>query len=356
MSFRSLDQTDPVDWNSLADYLARNGVAGRFAAPRQFAGGLGNWNYLLEIGKSRLVLRRPPDGPLPVGANDMARENRILSRLHRHFPLAPEVRLYCEDAGVIGAPFLLMEYREGFVVRSTIPATYGAICTGEILTSDAIDVLTALHALDPDVVGVRDLGRPEGMVERQARNWRMRAEAAFDARLPTRLQEVSQWLSRPAPLAQRVSILHSDFKFDNLILDPTNGKPVALIDWDMSTLGDPLLDVATFLSYWIEPDDPPEIHSLRQMPTASGDFPCRAEVLAVYAKRSGLDVSDFGYYRILALFKLCVVFQQLYQRYLQGLTQDGRAASFAPLIAGLVAFTASTLERLLRDFQGDFVV
>lgn len=341
--FRSIDQTEAIDWRRLGDYLARQGLTGGFATPRQFAAGFGNWNFLLEIGGVRYVLRRPPDGPLPAGANDMAREHRILSRLHPHFSLAPAVRVFCDDPDVIGAPFLLIEHREGAVVRSEVPAVLAKGFDPRAFTARAVDVLVALHGLDPAAVGLQDLGRPEGMVERQARNWRLRAEAAFDGALPASLREVSQWLTRPAPAPQRVSILHSDFKFDNLIISPHTAAPVALIDWDMGTLGDPLFDMATFLSYWAEPDDPAAMRSLQQMPTASAGFPRRAEVLALYAERSGLDVASFGYYRVLALFKLCVVFRQLHQRHLRGLTQDPRVASFGPLTDGLVDFTAHVL-------------
>lgn len=342
--FRSPDQTEVIDWRALAGYLAAQGLRADLSrAPRQFAGGLGNWNFLIEIDGRPFVLRRPPSGPLPAGANDMAREYRILSRLHPHFPVAPCSPLFCADPGVIGAPFLLIEYREGVVVRAEVPAELASRLDPQAFTSRAVDVLARLHALDPAAVGLQDLGRPEGMVARQARNWTLRAQGAFDDRVPRALLDVAQWLAGPAPQAQRVSILHSDFKFDNLIVSPDSADIVALIDWDMGTLGDPLLDLAILLSYWAEPDDPPAMRALRQMPTAARGFPRRADVLAMYASRSGIDVDTFKYYRVLALFKLCVVFQQIYQRHLRGLTQDERVASFGALTAGLIEFTANAL-------------
>lgn len=182
------------------------------------------------------------------------------------------------------------------------------------------------------------------MVDRQARNWTLRAQGAFDGGVPPTLCAVAKWLARPGPQPQRVSIVHSDFKLDNLIVSSETAESVALIDWDMGTLGDPLLDLATLLSYWAEPGDPPAMRALRQMPTALPGFPSRADALALYATRSGgLDVSYFKYYRVVALFKLCVVFQQIFQRHLRGLTHDERAASFGLLVAGRIDFTAEAM-------------
>ena len=339
--FRSPAHTEPLDQHRLAAHLAGEGMQLALEqAPRMFAGGLGNWNYLVEVDGLPYVLRRPPAGPLPVGANDMAREYRILSRLHRGFDLAPYSPLFCGDPSVIGAPFLLIEYREGQVIRGELP--------GGLLESEAqrrafservIDVLVQLHAVDPRDVDLQDLGRPAGMVERQARNWTLRARDAFGGALPPSLQSLAVWLAGPAPPPQRTTLLHSDFKFDNLIVAaPGSGEPRALIDWDMGTLGDPLLDLATLVSYWIEPGDAAPVQLLGQMPTTLPGFPTRNEVLELYARRSGLDLSNFRYYRVLALFKLCVVFQQLHRRHVRGEFKAAGAASFGRLTEGLIDF------------------
>jgi aminoglycoside phosphotransferase (APT) family kinase protein len=345
--FRPAGETNELNTATLAEYLERHHHRlDESFAPRQFSGGLGNWNFLVKVDGALYVLRRPPPGPLPLGANDMGREHRILSRLNAAFPLAPRALLYCGDAAIIGAPFQLIEYREGVVIRDRIPPEVAAHGTAvpERLTHATLDALATLHALDPHAIGLGALGRPEGMVKRQAVNWTRRALDAFDGRLPRPLEDAAAWLEQPAPEPQRICLLHSDFKIDNLIFDRDSLQPVALIDWDMGTLGDPLLDLATLLSYWTERNDPPAMLELRQMPTAEQGFPCRAEVIELYARRSGLDVADFKYYRVLAMFKLCVVFRQLYVRHLRGDPVPERYASFGKLSEGLAEFTGHVLQ------------
>ncbi|MDO8706458.1 MAG: phosphotransferase family protein [Sulfuricaulis sp.] len=337
---------NPIAWDRVAAYLARFGhTLDPNFPPRQFSGGLGNWNFLVKVDARFYVLRRPPAGALPIGANDMAREHRILSHLNKVFPLAPASLLFCDDPLIIGAPFLLLEYREGIIIRDRLAENVAAgVQQRRGLAMTTLNVLAQLHGVDPHAIGLGTLGKPDGMVSRQALNWTRRAQQAYDGELPRALVEVATWLAQPAPAPQKVCLLHSDFKIDNIIFDRPTLAPVALIDWDMGTLGDPLLDVATLLSYWTERDDPPVMHELKQMPTALDGFPSRDEVLHLYAEKTGCDISDFKYYRILAMFKLCIVFRQLYAKHLRGDPVPAAYASFGGLSDGLAEFTHHTLQ------------
>ncbi|WP_417522739.1 phosphotransferase family protein [Marinovum sp.] len=322
------------------------------ASPRKFAAGFGNMNFLLETDLGPLVLRRPPLGPVPPGANDMAREYRILSHLHPVLPLVPEARLFCEDLSVIGAPFLLMEYRPGLVIGSELPSDTivswkGTGPIGLALGRRIIDVLTRLHAIDAKACGLGTLGRPDGFVERTQRGWSKRARLAWD-NAPEDLTSLLGWLDAHPPKTSRApTLIHNDFKLDNIILDPDTLEPRTLIDWDMGTLGDPLYDLAVLLSYWTEAEDPEAMHQLRQMPTARHGFPTRQEAATLYAKASGRRLTDFTYYRVLATLRLAVVFQQLYRRYESGGTDDPDFARFDDLSRGLLSFG-------LQVARGDF--
>lgn len=307
------------------------------AAPRQFAGGFGNLNFLIQVDDEPMVLRRPPAGPLPPGANDMAREFKVLSRLWRAFPLAPRAKLFCDDHSVLGAPFFLMEYRPGLVVRSTLPRHLQQ--KSERLSEMMVATLADLHRIAPAEVDLADLGRPHGFLGRTAQGWIKRAAIATDAHPPAAARDLGNWLQRQKVPTGEITLLHNDFKLDNIILDPEHPtNPLAVIDWDMCTQGDPLFDLATLLSYWSEPGDPPAMLELKQMPTAEGGFLSRREVAEHYAQGTGADLSDFLFYRVLAMFKLGVVFLQLHARYRRGETQQPQFRRFDELAAGLLEF------------------
>ena len=306
----------PQDWTSLDRYLARFGSALGPAPPRQFAGGFGNLNYLIEIDGRPAVLRRPPAGPLPRGANDMAREHRILSSLWRAYPLAPRGLYYCAEPDVLGAPFQIIEYRPGIIIRDALPPSLvGRADVGSTLSRHIIETLAALHAVDAASVGLETLGRPNGFLGRTLGGWAARAAAVADLINPHALAETLAWLRDRVPLDAPPSLLHSDFKLDNMILDPDTLAPSAVIDWDMGTRGDPLWDLAVLLSYWVEPDDPPCLHRIRQMPSSQPGFLRRHEVLALYRHLSGRDVGEFAFYRVLSMFRSAIVFLQLFDRY-----------------------------------------
>ena len=338
LSSSEFRETTSLDWDALGAYLHEQGMQfGSAASVREFAGGFGNWNFLIEVDGDPVVLRRPPAGPLPPGANDMRREYGVLSRLWEAFPLAPRALLMCEDESVIGAAFLLMEYRPGLVVRDKLPDELSR-CGCE-LSELMIGTLADLHDVDPDAVGLGSIGRPEGFLERTVHGWLKRADVACGGTPPAAVLALGEWLEDNLVDEGDCTLLHNDYKLDNMILDadcPTRAN--AVIDWDMCTRGDPLLDLATLLSYWTEAEDPPAMHQLAQMPTAASGFLCREKVAELYARRTGRDLSDFMFYRVLAMFKLGVVFLQLHARYLRGQTTDERFKGFRKLAEGLLDF------------------
>ncbi|MCP5151079.1 MAG: phosphotransferase family protein [Ectothiorhodospiraceae bacterium] len=330
-------------WERLAAWLEARGQHLDDTPPRQFAGGYGNLNYLVEIDGVATVLRRPPPGPLPPGGNDMAREHRVLARLWEAFPLAPRALALCEDAEVLGAPFLLIEYRPGLVVRGELPPALRAAGPG--ISRTLVDVLADLHAVDPAAVGLDTLGRPEGFLGRTVEGWYKRAGVATGGVPPAAVGEIADWLRDNLPDEGEVSLVHNDYKLDNVILDPSSPtEPIAVIDWDMCTRGDPLLDLATLLAYWPDAADPPVMHRLGQMPGPDSGMLTRAQALDRYASRTGRDLSDFVFHRVLGLFRLGVVFLQLHGRYRRGLVRDERFAGFRKLAEGILDFTIEVSE------------
>ncbi len=341
-NLRSAVDTVAQDWSRLAAYLGARGL--RFPAdppPRQFAGGFANLNYLITLDGREAVLRRPPMGPLPPDAYDMGRESKILSRLWERFALAPRALHLCLDASVLGAPFQITEYRRGVSFRDELPAPLGGDAdVGRKLGRLMIEVLAELHRVDPQAVGLGDLGKPQGFLLRAVEGWCKRAHLAVEGwatpRTTRLITELSAWLCAHRVPDGAAVLLHNDFKLDNLLLDPDSLRPVAVLDWDQGTRGDGLFDLATLLTYWVEPDDPEVMHQMRQMPTAQPGFPTRRQAAAAYATLSGRDLSDFGFYRVLATFKTAVIFQQLHARWRAGGTQDARYAEFGRLAEGLL--------------------
>ena len=344
MTFR----TDAIaqDWPRLAEHLEAHGLRLALDVPaRQFASGFANFNYLLEVDGTPCVLRRPPPGPLPPGAYDMVREHRVLSRLWREFPLAPRAFHLCEDASVLGAPFFLMEYRPGVSIGAELPpALVGQAASAARIADDLVNALARLHRVDPAAVDLDSLGRPDGFLARQVAGWSKRAHLAYDGQPGRRVRRIAAWLEDHIEPERAVSLVHNDFKLDNVLLDPERFTPVAVIDWDMCTRGCPLYDLAILLSYWTEPDDHPVMHVLRQMPSAAPGFPSRAGVADAYARASGIDLGDFRFYRALSVFRLAIVFRQLFNLYRLGTRTSPEFAGFDNVADGLLDFALAIVE------------
>jgi aminoglycoside phosphotransferase (APT) family kinase protein len=303
----------------------------------QFPGGHANLTYLLRYGGDReYVLRRPPLGPVAPKSHDMVREYRALAALGPYYPHAPRVFVLCEDPAVIGAPFFVMERRHGVVVRREIPPTITD--TPEVrrrIGEAAIDALADLHLVPVAGTPVAGLGKPEGFVERQIRGWADRWARAKTDEMPA-METLATWLVERIPPPCRPTVVHNDFKLDNMMLDPADpGRVVAVLDWDMTTLGDPRIDLGTLLGYWPEASDPPERLAIAMQPTYLEGFPTRAEVVARYAARTGGDVAAIAFFETFALFKLAVVLQQIYVRFVRGQTKDERFAAMGESVRRL---------------------
>jgi aminoglycoside phosphotransferase (APT) family kinase protein len=334
---------EELDWPSLEGWLRPRlgdvlpGAEGPLEI-LQFPNGSANLTYLLRLGGHELVLRRPPLGQLAPGAHDMKREYRVLSRLWRPFDRAPRAYLLCDDPSVLGADFFVMERRRGEVVRGEVPPAMRAHAdVGRRIGLALVDAMAELHALDPHACGLGDLGRPDGFVERQVSGWARRWELAKFDDAPPAMDELRERLIAGMPALSRVSIVHNDLKLDNCQFDPSDPDRVASIfDWDMTTLGDPLIDLGTLLNYWPDPSDPPGAQRASHPGLARMGLPTRAEIVARYAARTGADVAAVPWWEAFALWKTVVVVQQLHRRWVRGESTDPRMAHIADRIPSLL--------------------
>jgi aminoglycoside phosphotransferase (APT) family kinase protein len=392
---------ESLDWERLTAWLRTNlpGLDGDVAV-EQFPNGAANLTYLLRFGDRELVVRRPPFGTLAPGAHDMRREHRVLSRLWRAFDRAPRAWLFCEDPSVIGTDFFVMERRHGEVVRGVIPETMRAHAgVGRRIGFALVDAMAELHLLDPAACGLEDLGRPAGFVQRQVSGWKHRFDLVRGPGDHAAMDDVHARLAAAIPSPRRVSIVHNDLKLDNCQFDPVDPDRVeAIFDWDMTTLGDPLVDLGTLLNYWPDPADPvgpdvsgsgsphpvspdpdapsstaPADHSSLDSSVADGPaipaaespkrsivsgfsraqhsgmermgLPTRVEVVARYAERTGFDCSRAGWYEAFALWKTVVVLVQLHQRWVRGESRDPRMEHIADSAPGMIAAATDLLDR-----------
>jgi aminoglycoside phosphotransferase (APT) family kinase protein len=301
----------------------------------QFPSGFSNLTYLVRKGEREMVLRRPPFGAAIKSAHDMGREHRILSALAPVYPKAPRPLAFCDDASVLGAPFYLMERVRGVILRPGVAALEDVAPADRRAISEAVvDALAELHALDYTRVGLAGLGHHEGYVERQVRGWAGRYQAARTHDLEA-MDRVAAWLDAHRPAEGAPAFIHNDFKHDNVVLDPERlSRVLAVLDWEMATVGDPLMDLGSTLAYWVQEDDAPAWRAVgfAGITTRPGSLR-RSEVLERYARATGRDVSGIAFYYAFGLFKVAVIAQQIYARYRQGHTTDPRFAHLDAAVA-----------------------
>jgi aminoglycoside phosphotransferase (APT) family kinase protein len=295
---------------------------------RQYPSGHSNLTYSLHLGAREVVLRRPPFGSKVKSAHDMSREFHVLSKLHSVYAPAPEVLLYCDDLSVIGAPFYVMEPIHGIILRRNLPPGLDFPAEkARHLNESFFENLIRLHHVDYTAAGLATLGRPEGYLERQVRGWMERYYGSKTHDYPE-VEKISAWMQQHMPPKSAASLIHNDYKYDNVVLDSNDiTKIVGVLDWEMCTIGDSLSDLGTALAYWVDATDSEELQQNRWGPTAYPGSFSRAEIVHYYANKTGCDASQIAFYLTFARFKLAVIVQQIYYRYAQGLTKDERFAS-----------------------------
>ncbi len=312
----------------------------------QFPAGFSNLTYLLRLGEQELVLRRPPFGTKARSAHDMGREYRVLQRLHGHFPYCPRPLFLCEDDAVLGAPFYGMERVAGVILRRDLPPElglgperFGALC------ARLLDVQLELHSLDLEACGFADFGKPEGYTRRQVEGWSRRFRAARTPDVPD-CETVMAWLAERIPDEPPPALIHNDYKFDNVVLDPTDPlRIIGVLDWEMATVGNPLMDLGNSLAYWIEAGDPEPQQKIRMLPTQAPGALTRRELVERYATRSGRKVDDWDFYYCFGLFRLAGIAQQIYYRFFHGQTRDPRLKRFGYFIHCLEGAARAVIAR-----------
>ncbi len=310
---------------------------------RQFPSGFSNLTYALDLGGRELVLRRPPFGHRPKGAHDMGREYRVLAALHPVYGKVPKPLHHCEDESVIGAPFYVMERVRGIILRSdTLAELKPDAATMRACGLALVDALAALHAFDYRAAGLGDFGRPEGYVKRQVDGWTERYRRAATDDIPA-MESVAAWLSANLPPEAAPSLIHNDYKYDNVVLDPKDLTKIdAVLDWEMATLADPAMDVAASLAYVLDADDPIEMRAL--VPWHPGMI-TRREFVERYEQASGRRIANLAFYEAFGHFRLAGVVQQIYRRWKDGHARDPRFGGLLSVVRACSNMAARAIER-----------
>ena len=328
---RELRAEDRLDIERLDAFLQQR-IDGLVGMPtiRQFPGGASNLTYLIRYGERELVLRRPPVGVKAKSAHDMLREAQVMAALKPHYPLVPAILATCDDHAVLGQDFYVMERLHGVILRRDLPAGLG-------LTTDAvrklclgfIDRLVQLHQVDATLPELAGIGKGEGYIARQVRGWSDRWRQALTDQTDA-CEDVLAWLAGQQPSRETaICVIHNDYRFDNVVLDPAHPLDIiGVLDWEMSTLGDPLMDLGGSLAYWVQADDDAIFQSFRRQPTHVDGMLTRREVVDYYGQRTGWNVDNFDFFEVFGLFRVMVIAQQIYRRFVLGQTTNPQFAGF----------------------------
>jgi aminoglycoside phosphotransferase (APT) family kinase protein len=331
-------QGEALDWTALDAYL-RDHISGLDGQPEisQYPSGNSNLTYRMRYPSHDLVVRRPPFGTRPASGHSMIREFRVMNALKPVFPAVPITHLHCADEAVVGSEFYVMERADGHLIHKSIPPEWGFTeADTESLCRNFWDKLAELHQVDYQAIGLGDFGKPEGYIQRQVSGWNRRYQKSRTDDVDA-FEDVQRWLDTEQPSKESgAAVLHGDFRIDNLILDrddPT--RIVAILDWEICALGDPLMDLGNSVAYWVEAGDPAFLQHLKMQPSDAPGMFTRQQAMSYYAEKTGTEVSDFDFYLVYGYFRLAVILQQIYYRYYHGQTRDKRFAGFGQAVQAL---------------------
>jgi aminoglycoside phosphotransferase (APT) family kinase protein len=335
---RSVRDEDQLDTRKVDAFLKQH-VDGLCGEPTisQFPGGASNLTYLIKYGERELVLRRPPAGVKAKSAHDMLREARIMAALKPHYSRVPTILAISDDQATLGYDFYVMERLRGIILRRDLPAELGLDAGGvRQLCKGFIDRLVELHQVDASLPELASQGKGEGYIARQISGWSDRWRKALNDDTDL-CEDVLGWLAEKQPMRETaICVIHNDYRFDNVVLDPEHPLDiVGVLDWELSTLGDPLMDLGGSLGYWIQADDDPVFQSFRRQPTNAPGMLTRRELVEYYGERTGWNVDNFEYYEVFGLFRVMVIIQQIYRRFVLGQTTNPQFAGFGQAVAYL---------------------
>lgn len=337
---KTVRQGEELDLAPLTAYLDTTLGAHGAVTVEQFPGGHSNLTYLVHHGDRQYVLRRPPFGSKVKSAHDMGREVSVLTKLAPVWKRAPQVIAFCDDTSVLGAPFYLMERRRGVILRKDLPAGADARRACELL----VDALVELHAVDYQAAGLGDFGKPAGYIERQVKGWIERYAGSQTDDIPA-MATAGTWLAGHKPADSPPSLIHNDFKFDNVIFDPGLTEITGVLDWEMATIGDPLMDLGTSLSYWMQHDDAALFRQPLFGVTTKPGMMRRGEVAQRYLEKSGRRTDQLVFYYVFGLYKTAVILQQIYFRFAKGLTKDPRFAPLNLIVRAIAEHAQAAIDR-----------
>ncbi len=316
-SAKSVRQGEELPLEQVDSWLKQQ-LSGLTGTPEvsQYSGGASNWTYCLEYPGKSLILRRAPAGTKAKGAHDMGREYRLQKAIKAVFPYVPDMLAMCEDEAVIGTDFYVMEKLTGIIPRKNLPKglTLSESQTRK-LCENVLDCMIELHQIDVEKAGLQSLAKGSGYIQRQIEGWSGRFKKAKTWNVPSG-RYVMQWLQQNQPAKETICLTHNDFRFDNVVLDPADPtRVIGVLDWELATLGDPMMDLGNTLAYWVEENDDFLAHSTRRQPTHLKGMMTRKQVVQYYCDKTGRDANDFTFYEVYGLFRLAVIVQQIYYRY-----------------------------------------